>query len=1284
VLVFASAAWGQDTPPDDTKPPKPPAGEETPAPPGDEEKPAEEKPAPAPVILPSASFDAWIPLKPDKVSEQLKLVQAELEAGAEAERKKTLEYEAAVFTGALQAFGLEKALDNDLDLLFDREEALEADAEKAEAEVQKPIVVPVPFKKDYLDGSLDRERRLQELIEQLDEQITTLEKAPDDLRNKTKKLDEEREALAEERKVLAKKVDETADDAEKERLKRASLVMLVDKEQKGLRRELFVDRIDYVRDDLKLKRLERRTAALRLEHVTQLVLAYQQAEADRLEQERLAAEAEAKRQAEELEARRAAGDAYYSLKGKEELWLSEQDLATKRESELSGQWDERHRLLKRDADLRKVTLEGALTNLQDEAQDGTRAQLRFERLNGLVLDARFFLDKNINPAAAEASALRASVQGRLDSLRDARSNLENWYTEVFADARAAYEASGRKYPAEYSEQRWKDEEHPAWQKIKEARSEAIEGRIPVLDKLRALLVSVEELAVVGSERVEEFEAEVRKRTFWLRSKPIIDMDSIQPAFDRATAAWERLQNRFRDGSLTEKLLGLLLSLRGLLGLFGLGGAVALIVLGTRKLRAGVEPYLKSKLEPPIPYGTKLKRAAWRILEKTIVFLPWVLLAAVVSRVFSGWVPHLGEVLLWISVILLGQAVTAALFLVVLRPHDAAWRLVPFGTPVSLALYRLFQRLVLVTTVTLGAWTCVLLFGADLVPSLREAVWLLFQLAVTVVVLFTVLNPVLLHRLIGLVSPAFAQRLQRFLWPISLFVVGCSVGVFVLHALGYNNAASSVKGSLAEGIVIIVCGIALDRLLVRMALRRLDPHGDEEEGEAEATASLAAEDDGGHGGAPSSDDSTASAKPSKPTPQKQESSRLDPKRAAPVSGSNPSLLSRSSTLLQSFQSGPELSESWSRRQLLNNVVEAAVSTGVTLLVVYLIFVAFGIEPSTVQAVLDYPLLGGATAEIAQQLRVGDVLSALFTVALTFVIYRYFRAFVANYVLPRFGLSRGARFAVSTVAGYVIIGFGVMTALDQVKIDLGDFDWFLAAAGVGIGFGLQEILSNFVSGLIILFERPIEVGDIVTVQGVNGEIGRITIRATTVVTPDNRAIIVPNKEFITATVTNWSHGSPEVRLTIPVGVAYGSNVALVRQTLRKVARSYGRVLKKPTPSVAFVGFGASSLDFELTVWVDQPDPTYHRIVRTDLCCAIDAAFNRQGIEIPFNQMDIHVREGDSLKVDARASFADRDEAEESTEAEDPEREALRQRALLQREKKKAKKKGSGDAAEGDDNG
>ncbi|MFC1708045.1 mechanosensitive ion channel family protein, partial [Planctomycetota bacterium] len=179
------------------------------------------------------------------------------------------------------------------------------------------------------------------------------------------------------------------------------------------------------------------------------------------------------------------------------------------------------------------------------------------------------------------------------------------------------------------------------------------------------------------------------------------------------------------------------------------------------------------------------------------------------------------------------------------------------------------------------------------------------------------------------------------------------------------------------------------------------------------------------------------------------------------------------------------------------------------------------------------------------------------------------------------------------------------------------------GVGIGFGLQEILSNFVSGLIILVERPIEVGDIVTVDGLQGEIVQITIRATTVKTRDNVAIIVPNKEFITASVTNWSHGSPEVRIRVPVGVAYGSNVQLVRQVLRKVCDSYGRILRKPVPAVHFVGFGESSLDFEVAVWVGSPDPLVHNRVSTDLRCAIEAAFRRHNIEIPFAQLDLHVR-------------------------------------------------------------
>ena len=184
---------------------------------------------------------------------------------------------------------------------------------------------------------------------------------------------------------------------------------------------------------------------------------------------------------------------------------------------------------------------------------------------------------------------------------------------------------------------------------------------------------------------------------------------------------------------------------------------------------------------------------------------------------------------------------------------------------------------------------------------------------------------------------------------------------------------------------------------------------------------------------------------------------------------------------------------------------------------------------------------------------------------------------------------------------------------------ELQWLLAALGVGIGFGLQEIISNLVSGLIILFERPIKVGDQVELDNTIGTVIAVTMRSTSVQTFQNHILIVPNKDIITGKVVNRTGADPRVRLELAIGVAYGSDLKLVSEVLLEVTRNDGRVMRRPPPNVLFMGHGQSSLDFELRAWT-QID--VRQQVLSDLRLALDAAFRRKGIEIPFPQHDVHI--------------------------------------------------------------
>ncbi|RMJ05978.1 Miniconductance mechanosensitive channel MscM precursor [Marinobacter litoralis] len=225
-----------------------------------------------------------------------------------------------------------------------------------------------------------------------------------------------------------------------------------------------------------------------------------------------------------------------------------------------------------------------------------------------------------------------------------------------------------------------------------------------------------------------------------------------------------------------------------------------------------------------------------------------------------------------------------------------------------------------------------------------------------------------------------------------------------------------------------------------------------------------------------------------------------------------------------------------------------------------------------------------------------------------------------LLSRLDLQPGSGYAITTITTYLLVFLGVIVCLGVIGVQWSKLQWLIAALGVGLGFGLQEIVANFVSGIILLFERPIRVGDTVTIGGITGKVSRIRIRATTLVDWDRKEQIVPNKTFVTQDLTNWTLSDATVRLIIRVGVAYGSDVDQVQKLLSDVALSNERVMEDPAPAVFCVGLGESSINFEVWVFVkDLPDmmPLYH-----ELYSAITQTLTDAGVTIPFPQRDIRI--------------------------------------------------------------
>ncbi len=256
---------------------------------------------------------------------------------------------------------------------------------------------------------------------------------------------------------------------------------------------------------------------------------------------------------------------------------------------------------------------------------------------------------------------------------------------------------------------------------------------------------------------------------------------------------------------------------------------------------------------------------------------------------------------------------------------------------------------------------------------------------------------------------------------------------------------------------------------------------------------------------------------------------------------------------------------------------------------------------------------------------SVVKLVFLVAVVLVSEAILRRVFMRRVLARTHLDEGMRFAIARIGGYIFITLGFYVSLKFVGIDLSSLAVLAGAIGVGLGFGLQNIVHNFISGIIILAERPIAIGDRVEVNGVAGRVARISLRSTTVVTNDNISVIVPNSSFISEPVVNWSHGDPKVRINIPVGIAYGSDVDKFRTLMTKVVLAHPQVLNEPAPNIFFIGFGDSSLDFELGVWTAEMLQNPKRF-RSEIYYAVEKALGENGIEIPFPQRDLHIRSGE----------------------------------------------------------
>jgi potassium efflux system protein len=280
-----------------------------------------------------------------------------------------------------------------------------------------------------------------------------------------------------------------------------------------------------------------------------------------------------------------------------------------------------------------------------------------------------------------------------------------------------------------------------------------------------------------------------------------------------------------------------------------------------------------------------------------------------------------------------------------------------------------------------------------------------------------------------------------------------------------------------------------------------------------------------------------------------------------------------------------------------------------------------------------MVDGKSVALSVSLR--DVLEALVVFALTWAATRNLPGLLEVGVLRRFEIDAATRYAVTSVTRYVLVFAGVLVGMSMLGLHWSNLQWLAAGFSVGLGFGLQEIFANFVSGLMVLFERPFRIGDIITIGNVEGTVARIRTRATTIVDWDNKEVIVPNKSFITERVVNWTLSDSTTRIVVPVGVAYRNDPQFAQKLLLEVAKAHPQVLASPEPTCWMSGFGDNAQNFDLRVYVaeiGQRNP-----VRTDLQFRIAQVFREHDIEIAFPQMDVWIRSQPQPAPSAEATSA-----------------------------------------------
>ncbi len=476
------------------------------------------------------------------------------------------------------------------------------------------------------------------------------------------------------------------------------------------------------------------------------------------------------------------------------------------------------------------------------------------------------------------------------------------------------------------------------------------------------------------------------------------------------------------------------------------------------------------------------------------------------------------------------------------------------------------------------------FEFEAVPRVFYTLFLISAL-IGVIRLVRERSPFIQHHLQALNAPFISRNWKT----ISTLIMATAVAALALDVTGHRYASQSIVVSLGGSLVVLIILPTLYRRIIAALLTFFSHHPVVSSASANAF-------------------STDTSNTVTPAP-KQVSA---PVSATPATqtGESPDTATNA-TVNQPVE---EVSEAGRMQRILRLLF--IVGGGVTLLNLW------GMDEQALRTLDEMHLytvrVTGAEAEFVTA---GDFLRFILFLVVTFWTLRILPGLYEVALFPRLKMDEGVKYATLTISRYTLFVMGFFFALAELHMDLGRLGWLMAAIGVGLGFGLQEIVSNFVSGLILLIERPVRPGDTVTIGTLSGKVERINIRATTIVNFDRQEVLVPNRTLITSDVTNWTRTDTINRLVVPIGVAYGSDIDRVGELLMELAMAQPEVLKDPGPSVVFMLHGESSLDFNLRVFV--PSPAEIMLLRDRLNRLINKAFAAEGIEIPFPQRDLHVR-------------------------------------------------------------